>query len=208
MNPGCWLNGHVDIVWLSCIIGGKGDRNTGGEMYNKIVVPLDGSQLAECVLPHVEDIAKGCGTQEVILVSVTEKVKVTRSVRDQDAPLGWRLLDETLPGGVPDPSMPLGQPQWTGAVGKMYSQAQKYLDRMMRQLQKKGIKVKTVVLLGDPAEEIATYAENNDIDLIVMASHGRSGVSRWTHGSVADKVFRTSCVPILMVRAPGCVAGI
>ena len=177
-------------------------------MYNKILVPLDGSQLAECVLPYVEDIAQGCDTEEVTLLSVTEKVKVTRSVRDPGAPLGWRLLDETLPGAVPDPGMPLGQPQWTGAVGKMYSQAQKYLDKKATQLQEKGVKVKTVVLLGDPAEEIASYSENNDIDLIVMASHGRSGVSRWAHGSVADKVFRTNCVPILMVRAPGCVPGI
>ena len=55
-------------------------------MYNKMLVPLDGSQLAECVLPHVEDIAKGCDTEEVTLISVTEKVKVTRSVPDPGAP--------------------------------------------------------------------------------------------------------------------------
>ena len=72
----------------------------------------------------------------------------------------------------------------------------------------KGIKVDMEVLLGDPAEEIASYAKHNGCDIIVMSSHGRSGPSRWAHGSVADKVFRASCVPILMVRAPGCTTGI
>jgi nucleotide-binding universal stress UspA family protein len=58
------------------------------------------------------------------------------------------------------------------------------------------------------AEEIAFYAKHPGCDIIVMASHGRSGPSRWAYGSVADRVLRASCVPVLMVRAPGCVPGI
>jgi nucleotide-binding universal stress UspA family protein len=62
--------------------------------------------------------------------------------------------------------------------------------------------------LGKPAEEIINYANQNKVDLIIMASHGRSGVSRWAYGSEADKVLRSSCVPVLLVKAPGCVVGI
>jgi nucleotide-binding universal stress UspA family protein len=57
-------------------------------------------------------------------------------------------------------------------------------------------------MTGDPAEAIVSFAEKNPCDIIVMASHGRSGVSRWAVGSVADKVFRASTVPVLLVKAP------
>lgn len=156
-------------------------------MYKKIVVPLDGSKLAESVLPHVESIAKGCSTEEVTLVSVTERI----------IGLGQKTIihtTETIPAVEPVVRMPV-------AVGKMQEQAERYLNRIAKRLDKKGIKVRTEVLLGDPAYEIASFAEENGGDLIIMASHGRSGVSRWTHGSVADRVFRVSKVPVLMVRA-------
>lgn len=151
-------------------------------MYKKIMVPLDGSKLAESVLPHVAAIAKGTNAEEVILVSVTERVLGYRPVTDYGRPTGEKLIPE--------------------AVGKMEKQAQKYLDRVAKGLEAKGIKTETLVLLGNPAEEITLNAKLYGADLIIMASHGRSGISRWTHGSVADKVFRASSVPVLMVRAP------
>ena len=157
-------------------------------MYKKILVPLDGSKLAECALPYVEELARGCSAEEVILVSVTERV------------LGYRAFE--------DPSQPLGQQLASEAVGKKEQQAQRYLDRIAKAMEAKGIKVDTEVLLGDPAEEIVIYAKHPGCDIIVMSSHGRSGPSRWAHGSVADKVFRASSVPVLMVRAPGCMPGI
>jgi nucleotide-binding universal stress UspA family protein len=157
-------------------------------VYKKILVPLDGSKLAESALPHVEVLAKGCDTEEVILISVTERVQGYRAFEDSSQPLGQRLAPE--------------------ASGKKEKQAQRYLGRIAKAMKAKGIKVDTEVLLGDPAEAIVGYAKQSGCDLIVMASHGRSGPSRWAHGSVADKVFRASCVPILMVRAPGCVTGI
>jgi nucleotide-binding universal stress UspA family protein len=157
-------------------------------MYKKILVPLDGSKLAECALPHVEELAKCCGTEKVILVSVTERVQ------------GYRAFE--------DPSQPLGQQLVPEAVGKKEKQAQRYLGRIAKAMEAKGIKVDTEVLLGDPAEEIVIYAKHPGCDLIVMSSHGRSGPSRWAHGSVADRVFRGSPVPVLMVKAPGCVPGI
>ena len=85
---------------------------------------------------------------------------------------------------------------------------QKEIIPIAKELEAKGSKVRTEVRFWPPAEAISSYAEHNDADIIVMSSHGRSGVSRWAHGSVADKVLRSSCVPVLMVRAPGCVPGI
>ena len=156
-------------------------------MYKKILVPLDGSKLAECVLPHVGNLATCSAGAEVMLVSVTERVTGFRAMDDSSQPLGERLMPE--------------------AVGKEEKQARKYLDRMAKTLADKGVKVLTEVLLGKPAEEITLFATNEGCDLIVMASHGRSGPSRWTHGSVAEKVFRTNCAPLLMIRAPGCAGG-
>jgi nucleotide-binding universal stress UspA family protein len=102
----------------------------------------------------------------------------------------------------------LGQQLVPEAVGKKDKQAQRYLDRIAKAMKVEGIKVDTEVLLGNPAEEIVIYAKHPGCDIIVMSSHGRSGPSRWAYGSVADRVFRASCVPVLMIRAPGCLLGV
>ena len=167
-------------------------------MYKKILVPLDGSKLAECALPHAEELAKGCGGEEVMLISVTEQVR--GRTRAPEAHELYRSTD---------------RPEFQGAgseiivtFGKKQNQAQRYLARIAKKLQAKGLKVHTEVLFWPPAEAIASYAEQSGADIIVMSSHGRSGASRWAYGSVADKVLRSSCIPVLMVRAPGCVPGI
>jgi nucleotide-binding universal stress UspA family protein len=171
-------------------------------MYKKILVPLDGSKLAECALPHVEILTEGCDTEEVVLVSVTERVR------------GYRAMDgSTEPvvgsgGGWGASIQPPGRRFVPEATGKKEKQAQRYLDRVAKTLAAKGLNVSTEVLLWKPAEAIVGYAKQSGCDLIVMASHGRSGPSRWAYGSVADKVLRSSCIPVLMIRAPGCVPGI
>jgi nucleotide-binding universal stress UspA family protein len=157
-------------------------------MYKKILVPLDGSRLAECALPHAEELAKGCGTEQVVLVSVTERIQGYGALADSNRPTGKRIVPE--------------------AVGKKERQAQRYLDRVARAMEAKGIKVDTEVLLGDPAEEIIIYSKYPGCDIIVMSSHGRSGIHRWTHGSVADRVFIGSPVPVLMAKADACTPGI
>ena len=157
-------------------------------MFRSTLVPLDGSKLAECALPYAEELAKCCNTEQVVLVSVTERVE------------GYRLLD--------DSSQPSGQRIAPEAVGKKEKEAQRYLDGVSKMLKAQGVKVQTEVLLGNPAEEITLFAKYHEIGLIVMSSHGRSGPSRLAFGSVADKVFRSTNVPVLMVRAPGCEVSI
>ena len=75
-----------------------------------------------------------------------------------------------------------------------------YFQRILERLRAKGIAAEVKVLTGNPPDAIVSYAEANHCDVIVMASHGRSGISRWAIGSVADRVFRASSVPVLLVR--------
>ena len=152
-------------------------------MIQKIVVPLDGSKLAECALPYAEEIASKMDV-EVVLVSVTERVQGYEPVR---AP-GKMFEVDYVPVGI----------------GKMEKQATRYMDRIVKKFEGKGIKVSQEVLLGDPAEEIIIYAELKKCDLIIMASHGRGGISRWLHGSVAEKVFRAAGIPVMIIPALAC----
>ena len=153
-------------------------------MYQKILVPLDGSALAECVLPHVEVLARGCQAKSVILIRVVEPFH---------QPTGDFVMD-------PD------------QVKKIESEhkraAEAYLKKISAKISLAGASVKTEVPYGQAAETLADYATKNQVDLVVIATHGRSGVSKWVWGSVADRTLRSACVPVLMVRAPGCVAGI
>jgi len=181
----------------------ESEKERSEEMYKKILIPLDGSKLAECALPHAEALAKICDAAEIILVSVTERVQ------------GYKAAIEgsTEPfvlsgGGFGSALQPPAQRVVPAAFGKKEKQADRYLGRIAEKLQSKGVKVHTEVLFWPPAEAIASYAEQNGADVIVLSSHGRSGLSRWAYGSVADKVLRASCVPVLMVRAPGCVPNI
>jgi len=155
-------------------------------MYKKILVPLDGSELAECVLPHVESIAKGCGVQNVVFLRVVEPFHTPISGE------GAGFSEEDMK--------------------RMNSEnrvaAENYLSQLANRTKYDGVNVQTQVISGRAAESIADYATKNAIDLITIATHGRSGVSRWVWGSVADRVIRSACVPVLMVRAPGCVPGI
>ena len=142
-------------------------------MYKKILVPLDGSELSESVLEHVVAIATSCKVHEVVLTRV--RYPLDKGVTDTlDADIASKL-DETY-----------------------QEEAAKYLEQIAADLKEKGIAAKTVVLSGNPAEEIINYAQSSVVDLIIMSTHGRSGVSHWAFGSVADKVIRHSEIPVLI----------
>jgi nucleotide-binding universal stress UspA family protein len=153
-------------------------------MYQTILVPLDGSKLAECVLPHVETLIRGSQPKRVIFVRVMEPFYETT---------GDYLMDRN-------------QVKKIEAEHKLV--AEKYLKEITGQVKHEGLRVESAVLYGTVPETLAEFAQKNEADLIVIATHGRSGVSRWVWGSVADRILRSSCAPVLMVRAPGCVPGI
>jgi nucleotide-binding universal stress UspA family protein len=155
-------------------------------MYEKIMVPLDGSELAECVLPHVEGLIKGCHVRNVVFVRVVEPI--------------------TAPVGIGN--VYIGREESRERESTRKSAVKDYLNQIMDRLKHEGTELHSEVLVGRVADSLADYTEKNDIDLILIATHGRSGVTRWVRGSVADKILRYSNVPVLMVRAPGTKGGI
>jgi len=157
-------------------------------MYKKIMVPLDGSELAECVLPHVKAFVDAFSINEVLLVRVIEPVKPDLRVYDN-------IFDEEF--------IQQAQKIWRDVEKQERTSAKAYLDQVSDRIKQKSTTVLSEVLVGDVAKSLADYTENKDIDLIIMATHGHSGVKRWIMGSVADKLLRSSSLPVFMVRAAG-----
>lgn len=165
-------------------------------MYSKILVPLDSSRLAECVIPHVEALSAGCHVSEVILVAVVESKNLP----------SWAIPVPEADAGLYPVSEKYDEGRRT-IEAEFTSRARRYLRSTASRMNCGSAKARTVVLTGKASEEIARYADDNKVDLIVIATHGRSGVSRWVLGSVADRILRSSAAPVLMVRAPGCEPG-
>ena len=146
-------------------------------MYKKILVPLDGSELAEKVIPHVTTLAKGTGA-EVTLVTV---VQLTLGAA------GAKL--EAIPEAAAE------------RKAALKTEAMVYLQKVQRDLKGQGITAHTVSLEGDVASEIIAYGEREGFDLVAMATHGRSGIDRFVMGSIAEKVVRGTTRAVLLIRA-------
>ncbi len=149
-------------------------------MYKNIMVPMDGSKLAECVLPHVDLIANGCGTEKITFIRVVEPV--------------------VLPVGI-------GGEYFNAQVMTEMeefetSSAQSYLDELKEKVNYGKIAIEAKLLQGRAAESLIDYALSHKVDLIIIATHGRSGISRWVRGSVADHILHEASVPILMIQSP------
>lgn len=151
-------------------------------MYKKIVVPLDGSQFSECSLQHMKAIALGCNIPEVVLLRVVEPLS-----SNQLAALAQ--ID-----GVSIDRVEAGEKD----------EANEYISRIVKEVNTQGVFAKGEVVFGRAADQILDYASKNQIDLIILSTHGRSGITRWAFGSVADRVVRNSTVPVLTVAPPGC----
>ena len=146
-------------------------------MYKRILVPLDGSGLAERALPHAVEIARCMGSQL------------------------WLVRVSLYQGYAYNPT-------WDGPH---YSEerleadrkaAVEYLAVARNQCNAHALPGQNEVLIGPVAETLIDYALAKDVDLIVMSTHGRSGLSRWVMGSVTDKVVRSAHCPTLIIRNP------
>jgi nucleotide-binding universal stress UspA family protein len=151
-------------------------------MYKKIVVCLDGSDLAEQVLPYAAELAQRFSSELVLLRVVAEPFIVTPGI----------------------PGAP-GAPVVTSRMGKQAEseerQSETYLASVAERLSSQyGINAECVTLLGAAGQTIVEYAAANDIDLIAIATHGRTGPGRVIFGSVADYVLRQSRLPVLLIR--------
>lgn len=159
-------------------------------MYQKIMVPLDGSELAECVLPHVETIARGSETKNIIFVRVLE-------------PLYFPAGESADWSGITREEIDTGKK----LEAERRTAAENYLNQLANLVDYGNASIQTELLAGKAGEILTDYTVKNEIDLVIIATHGRSGVSRWARGSVADRILHSSCAPVLMVRAPGCIPG-
>jgi nucleotide-binding universal stress UspA family protein len=176
-------------------------------MYKKILVPLDGSKLAEIALPHLEEIAKGCSIPEIMLVSVTERILVHVPVDEVSEQIPVQQFETT--GSVmvgfgfrveKDVTLPLTKAPVT--MGKMARDAKNYLSEKADELNRRGFITTIDILIGDPVKEIVHFADEEGVDLIVMASWGKHGMSKWSVANVAEKVFRRTHIPMLLIKPP------
>ena len=150
-------------------------------MYRNILVPLDGSELSECALPHVKICANGCtGEVNVTLLRVIPPFHI------------YAGMEHNLQ---------------TGQKERLEKDAQKlageYLERIAEPLRREGLNVGTETLNGQTAETIVDYAAKIGAGLIIMGSHGQSGLKDMLIGSVTDKVLHLSRAPVLIARPNG-----
>jgi nucleotide-binding universal stress UspA family protein len=148
-------------------------------MYKKILVPLDGSKLSEHALDHLSEFLTSSSDTGVVLLRVVEPLTV-------------------LYAGGSAATVVTQEAQ-----KQLEADAAAYLNKIESRLKRKKLSVETAVILGIPADVILDFASQHKIDLIIMSTHGRSGISRWFFGSVAEKVIRHSTVPVLISPPPG-----
>ncbi len=175
-------------------------------MYRKILVPLDGSELAESSLEHLKEVAIGCHVPEVVLLTVVEPAEEAMpgfwgAVAGAQTKLEAEKKTETT-SAIDYANMRTEQ-RAAEFEKKQQELADGYLDRVAEGLMKEGLNVTACVQVGKAAETIIDYANQNGVDLIIMASHGRGGNSRWDFGKVADRVIRGSNIPVLMASPAG-----
>ena len=152
------------------------DSASGGR-YRRILVPLDGSELAETVLPKVVALAKGMAAEIILLRVVPPHVLADHSLTTARKTLARERLN-----------------------------AMEYLEHVQRHLSEQGVVARWIMRAGSPAEQIVAAANQQAADLIAMSTHARSAVGRLIRGSVADAVVRSAVVPMLLMRSVGATA--
>lgn len=140
-------------------------------MFERILLPLDGSALGEAILPQIARILRR-EDSEILLLHVAQ-------MQTAAAGTGFAAPASENPAGA----------------------ARAYLDRLCRRFSSEGARVRALVEVGSPAPMILDTAERENATLIAMATHGRTGLARWVFGSVSEKVLRASPVPLLLVRS-------
>ena len=141
-------------------------------MFNRILLPMDRSPLAECVLPHAAAVARAFESQ-ITFVHVMDTPH-RANWRHAVDPLNWRISK---------------------------AEAESYLDDLALRLQKAGLTAEKQILEGDAADRIVEFSHKNSIPLIMVSSHGQSGLSGWNVSSVVQKIILRASTSILIVRA-------
>jgi len=141
-------------------------------MFEHILIPLDGSSLAERVLPHAISLSKAFGAK-LTLLRVVYQVDQKTQLSGVN-PIDWQMR---------------------------MSEAEAYIDSVRDRLVQKGIETDGCVLEGRPAQQIINFAKKSNLDLIILSSHGNSGISGWNINSTVQKVLLRAYMPVMIVRA-------
>jgi nucleotide-binding universal stress UspA family protein len=159
-------------------------------MYKKILVPLDGSKLSDCSLDHVMEMVTGRSGTEIVLISVLEYINYEFTMLSSDKKAHEMALQR--------------QTQEEAARKKF----EDYLNLAADKLKQDGISVNKVVIQAKETQGIADilldYAAKNQVDLIIISTHGRSGISRLAFGSVANRIVHFARCPVLTITPSGC----
>jgi len=157
------------------LVRAKEDAKTEGQAaLNSIIVPLDGSTLAERILPHAIELAKALKLK-VILVQVFTLKQIIHTYKDY----------------IPD---------FDALQKSTESGASRYLEEKERQLKREGLEVSSLAAEGEAAETILELAKGAPDSLLAMCTHGQSGIRRWMLGSVTEKVIRHAENPVLAIH--------
>lgn len=182
-----WVLGSVarKVLYGTCVqvllIKSKAPKASQVEL-KRLLLPLDGSPFAETPIPFIEELTKGTKT-EIVLTTVCEPPLVP-SYGDRPINPTWKKHRDKL---------------WA----ETQKQAAEYLNKVKSKLEKRGMQIKAQVIPGDlgrVAESIMQTAQKEKINMITMTTHGRSGVSRWVYGGVANRIVEQSVQPVLLIR--------
>jgi len=149
----------------------------------KILIPLDGSKIGEAALPYVKELLSALSPRvklEFILFQVVSFLTHYVAAGELMTPISYTEKE----------------------MEQIKQEARDYLNKIGEGIRSEKISVEIRVGVGNAAEEIIKVADEIDVDLIAMSTHGRSGISRWAFGSVTDHVLRGGHKPVLVVRAP------
>jgi nucleotide-binding universal stress UspA family protein len=170
---------HAADVPVLVVRGAARPPAQGGEI-KRIMVPLDESPFARQALPMATDLAAGMQAELLLVEAIPPSLEPQSGMR----PLGRPI------------------PQLAGMVDELCEHATRELDTIAGDLREEQLAVTQLVVTGHAAEVIVDVAAERGADLIVMATHGRSGIRRWVLGSVADKVLHATTTPLVLVRPP------
>jgi nucleotide-binding universal stress UspA family protein len=152
-------------------------QDGAGAGLRHILVPLDGSTLAEQALPLAQTLASATGAHLLLL-------QVVQAPDEGSKRILWGSVAEA-----------------DAVLARWCADAEHYLRQRANELQETGVTAEVRAVLGNPDKVIHNLVADEAIDLIVMSTHGRSGLSRWYYGSVANKVMRSVGCPLLLVRS-------
>jgi nucleotide-binding universal stress UspA family protein len=167
-------------------------------MFRKVMLTLDGSSYAEAAVPQAVELGQGTDCT-VHLLRVYEEPTAT-SASPVMEPLA---VSVPAPGGaVTIKAAPLAE-STTQATARVTEEGRRFLAGKAAPLEEAGIRHEIAVRFGAASEEIVRYAKDNSIELIIMATHGHSGLARLIFGGVASKVLASGVCPVLLVRPEG-----